>query len=43
MIVQSGDVSSTTTEFPPRLREGIALFNAGEFFEAHEALEDAWR
>jgi len=43
MIVQSGDVSSTTTEFPPRFREGIALFNAGEFFEAHEALEDAWR
>jgi dTDP-4-amino-4,6-dideoxygalactose transaminase len=30
-------------EFPPRFRQGIALFNAGEFFEAHEALEDAWR
>ena len=23
--------------------QGIALFNAGKFFEAHEALEDAWR
>jgi uncharacterized protein len=22
---------------------GIALFNAGEYFEAHEALENAWR
>ena len=22
---------------------GIALFNAGRYFEAHEALEDAWR
>ena len=25
-----------------RAHEGIALFNRGEFFEAHEALEDAW-
>jgi hypothetical protein len=23
-------------------REGIALFNAGEYFESHERLEDAW-
>jgi hypothetical protein len=23
-------------------REGIALFNAGEYFESHEVLEDAW-
>lgn len=23
--------------------QGIALFNAGEFFDAHEALEDVWR
>ncbi|HUF37421.1 MAG TPA: DUF309 domain-containing protein [Anaerolineales bacterium] len=23
-------------------REGIALFNGGEYFEAHEVLEDAW-
>ena len=22
---------------------GIALFNHGEFFEAHEVLEDVWR
>ena len=24
-------------------RDGIELFNLGEFFEAHEALEDVWR
>lgn len=28
---------------PPEAEEGIALFNAGQFFAAHEALEDAWR
>jgi hypothetical protein len=26
----------------PQAAEGIRLFNAGEYFEAHEALEDAW-
>ena len=25
------------------LERGIALFNSGQFFEAHEAWEDAWR
>ena len=25
------------------LRRGVALFNDGEYFLAHEALEDAWR
>jgi predicted metal-dependent hydrolase len=25
------------------LHHGIELFNRGEYFEAHEALEDAWR
>lgn len=25
------------------IRHGIFLFNANEFFEAHEALEDVWR
>ena len=28
---------------PPAAAEGIRLFNAGEFFEAHEELESAWR
>lgn len=27
----------------PRAVEGLRLFNMGEYFEAHEALEDAWR
>jgi len=27
----------------PEARRGIELFNAGEYFEAHEALENAWR
>jgi len=26
-----------------QLRRGIELFNRGEFFEAHEVLEDVWR
>jgi predicted metal-dependent hydrolase len=24
-------------------QRGVQLFNAGDFFQAHEALEDAWR
>ena len=39
--------SSTTTPFSPALAghldRGIVLFNAGKFFEAHEAWEDGWR
>lgn len=27
----------------PEALRGIELFNAGEYFEAHEALENAWR
>jgi len=27
----------------PQAAEGLRLFNAGEYFEAHEALEDAWK
>ena len=26
----------------PQAAQGLRLFNAGEYFEAHEALEDAW-
>ena len=26
----------------PLLRRGIELYNAGEFFESHEVLEEAW-
>lgn len=28
---------------PQALRVGVHLFNAGEFFECHEVLEDLWR
>jgi uncharacterized protein len=28
---------------PERCREGVALFHAGEYFQAHEVLEDVWR
>jgi predicted metal-dependent hydrolase len=27
----------------PHAKDGLRLFNAGEYFEAHEALELAWR
>jgi len=27
----------------PQLRSGISLFDAGEYWHAHEAWEDAWR
>lgn len=27
----------------PEFRRGVELFNAGEFYECHEVLEDVWR
>ncbi len=35
-------MSDCTGRLHPRARDGLRLFNAGEYFEAHEALEDAW-
>ena len=35
-------MSNCTGKLHPQAREGLRLFNAGEYFEAHEALEDAW-
>jgi len=35
-------MSDCTGTLHPQAREGLHLFNAGEYFEAHEALEDAW-
>jgi predicted metal-dependent hydrolase len=32
-----------SASLPSEARRGLQLFNAGEFFEAHEALENAWR
>jgi predicted metal-dependent hydrolase len=28
---------------PPHAKEGLRLFNEGEYFEAHEELETAWK
>ena len=28
---------------PDDVREGIAMYNRGEYYECHELLEDAWR
>lgn len=38
------DFSSDPCNAPlhPRAADGLRLFNHGEYFEAHEALEDAW-
>lgn len=30
------------TEYPEKYREGVRLFNAQEFFECHEILEELW-
>ena len=35
-------MSDCTGELHPQAKKGLQLFNAGEYFEAHEALEDAW-
>jgi len=35
--------SACSRPLPPHAAEGIQLFNRCEFFEAHEALENAWR
>src|SRR5512134_4201428 len=38
------DLSDSLCNAPlhPQAAEGLRLFNAGKYFEAHEALEDAW-
>lgn len=35
-------MSDCTGTLHPQAREGLRLFNAGEYFESHEALEHAW-
>ncbi|HSG41762.1 MAG TPA: DUF309 domain-containing protein [Anaerolineales bacterium] len=35
-------MSDCTGLLHPEAKKGLQLFNAGEYFEAHEALEDAW-
>ncbi|MCS6995030.1 MAG: DUF309 domain-containing protein [Anaerolineales bacterium] len=36
-------MNDCTVPLPPAARYGLELFNRGEYFEAHEALEEAWR
>ena len=31
------------SDFPPEYLRGVELFNAEEFYECHEVLEDVWR
>ena len=40
MTVFSGD--SCSAPLHPQAAHGLRLFNAGRYFEAHEALEEAW-
>jgi rubrerythrin len=42
-MTASDSADSCSGAMHPRARDGISLFNRGEYFEAHEALEDAWR
>ncbi|MDX1377559.1 MAG: DUF309 domain-containing protein [Anaerolineales bacterium] len=35
-------MSDCTGRLHPQAKKGLELFNAGEYFEAHEELEDAW-
>lgn len=35
-------MNDCTGPLPPAAIQGLRLFNAGEYFEAHEALETAW-
>lgn len=37
------ETNSCLSELHPKAKEGICLFNEGKYFEAHEALEAAWR
>lgn len=36
-------MNDCSAPLPPAARHGLELFNRGAYFEAHEALEDAWR
>ena len=37
------EVYDDPISFPDRAREGVSLFNGGEYWESHEAWEDIWR
>ncbi len=40
---ENREVYDDPISFPGRAREGVALFNGGEYWESHEAWEDLWR
>jgi predicted metal-dependent hydrolase len=40
--IMSDLIRSSTKQLPEKVIAGIAAFNAGDYFEAHELLEDAW-
>ncbi len=42
-LVRREGVTGCEEPLPALAREGIALFNRGAYFEAHEVLEEAWR
>lgn len=42
-MTQKIETNPCQEELPALARQGIELFNAGEYFEAHELLELAWR
>ena len=37
------EISPCQQPLPPKVIEAIAVFNAGDYFEAHEMLEEAWQ
>jgi uncharacterized protein len=43
IIRAANPVLPAAFQFPPDAVHGLALFDRGDYFEAHEALETAWR
>ena len=41
-MTTNGIDDTCNAPLPPQAVEGFLLFNAGKYFEAHEALEEAW-
>ena len=41
-MTTNGFDDTCNAPLPPQAVEGFLLFNAGKYFEAHEALEEAW-
>jgi predicted metal-dependent hydrolase len=36
-------MESSSSQYDPRYLEGVALFNRGDYFEAHDIWEELWR